>query len=252
MRSPVPILDCHGHIGTHPDFPAYKIDPLDMVRVMDLLNIESLAITSTRACYNDCPRGNQEIDLVLRTYPGRFRGYITVNPNPEGEALRLLEQFAHFHKPPLIKLHPYLHRYPINGPKYAAIWDYANQTHAIVLVHTWESDRYCCPLLLTSLARQFPHARILIGHGGVTWRGYEQSIEVAKTCPNTYIDIAGSQSHRIIVEHCVRVLGDERILFGSDMPFLEPSVSLGRVMTARIQTKSKIAILRENFLRLLT
>ena len=143
MRSPVPVVDCHGHIGTHPDFPAYKICPQEMVRVMDLLNIESLAITSTRACYNDCRRGNKEVEDVLRQYPGRFRGYITVNPNPEGEAMVQLECFSHFHKPPLIKFHPDLHKYPVHGPKYLPIRDYAHQTHAVVLVHTWDSDPTC-------------------------------------------------------------------------------------------------------------
>ena len=251
MKSPVPIVDCHGHIGTHPDFPAYKICPQEMVQVMDLLDIESLAITSTLACYNDCPRGNQEIDEVLQKYPGRFRGYVTVNPNPPGEGLNQLERYAHFHRPPLIKLHPDLHKYPVNGPNYLPIWDYAHQTHAIVLVHTWDSDPNCGPLLLAPVARQFPAARILLGHSGVTWRGYEQSLEVARSCPNAFLDLSGSQSHRTILEHCVNRLGDERVLFGSDMPYLEAAMVLGRVLTAKLSDQSKAAILRHNFLRVL-
>ena len=85
MKSPIPILDCHGHIGVHPDFPAYKTDPDEMVHVMDALNIERLAVTSTLACFSDCPRGNAEIAEVLQRHPHRFLGYITVNPNPRGE-----------------------------------------------------------------------------------------------------------------------------------------------------------------------
>ncbi len=251
MRSPIPIADCHGHIGIHPDFPGYKFRAQEMVRVMDLLNIESLAVTSTLACYNDCPRGNEEVQVVLRQYPQRFQGYVTVNPNPEGEALEQLERFAHFHEPPLIKLHPDLHKYPVNGPNYKPVWDYANQTHAIVLVHTWDSDPNCGPLLLQPIARQFSGARILLGHAGVTWRGYEQAIEVARSCSNTFLDITGSQSHRTILEHCVNELGAERVLFGSDMPYLEAAMALGRVLTARISDENKFAILRHNFIRLL-
>ena len=63
MRSPIPVADSHGHIGTHPDFPAYHADPAEMIAVMDLLNIEKLAVTSTLACYNDCPRGNADYEL---------------------------------------------------------------------------------------------------------------------------------------------------------------------------------------------
>ena len=110
MRSPVPIADCHGHLGIHPDFPAYKAEPEEMIAVMDHLNIELLAITSTLACYTDCPRGNAEVAAVIERYPNRFLGYITVNPNPPGQAVAELDRWKHFHQPPLIKLHPGTHK----------------------------------------------------------------------------------------------------------------------------------------------
>jgi uncharacterized protein len=245
VRSPVPIVDCHGHIGVHPDFPAYKASVEEMLQVMDLLDIERLAITSTLACYNDCPRGNAEVGRVLERYPDRFLGYVTVNPNPIGQALEQLEKHSHFHQPPLIKMHPFSHHYPVNGPNYTPAWD------AIVLVHTWDSDSQCGPLLLGPIAQKFPHARILLGHAGVTWRGYEQSLAVAARYPNVFLDIAGSQSHRTIIEHCVARIGAERVLFGSDLPFLEAAISLGRVLTARISHLEKESILRSNFDRLI-
>lgn len=251
MRSPIPIADCHGHIGVRPDFPAYKTDPVEMIQVMDLLNIEVLAVTSTLACYNDCPRGNAEVAAVIKQFPKRFLGYVTVNPNPAGQAVEQLERFAVFHKPPLIKLHPDLHKYPVTGAHYRPVWDFANQTRAIVLVHTWDSDPNCGPPLLASVAREFRHTRILLGHAGVTWRGYLQSLEVARQASNIFLDIAGSQSHRTILEHCVAAVGAERILFGSDIPFLEGAISVARVLAARISDCDKRAILRGNFLRLL-
>jgi predicted TIM-barrel fold metal-dependent hydrolase len=250
MKSPIPIADCHGHLGVHPDFPAYKADPKAMVGVMDHLNIEKLAITSTLACYNDCPRGNEEVDAALRQYPTRFWGYITVNPNPPEQGLAELRKWAHFHSPPLIKFHPGLHKYPVHGKHYQPIWEYADETAAVVLVHTWDSDPNCGPLLFPSIARAHPNARILLGHSGVTWRGYLQAIEAAKAAPNLYLDLAGSQHHRLILEQCVAELGAERILFGSDLPFLEASMTLAHVLTARISETEKEKILRYNFLQL--
>lgn len=251
MKSPVPIYDCHGHLGSHPDFPRVKDSAKEMVEVMDSLNIEVLAITSTRACYNDGPAGNAEVAEALKQYPLRFRGYVTVNPNPEGEALRELERWDYFHHPPLIKMHPDLHKYPVHGPKYRPAWDYANQTRAMVLVHTWDSDANCGPLLLSPIAREFPQVRIIVGHSGVTWRGYEQSMELAKAAPNTFLDITGSQSHRTIIERLVTCVGAGRVLFGSDLPFLEAAMPLGRILAARISDAEKEQILRDNFLGLL-
>jgi uncharacterized protein len=251
MRSPIPVIDAHGHVGTHVDFPSYKADPASMVAVMDHLNIERLAVTSTLACYNDCPRGNEEVDALLKAFPDRFYGYITVNPNPPGEALVELRRWAHFHTPPLIKLHPGLHRYPVNGRNYAPIWDYANQTQAIVLVHTWDSDPNCGPLMFPTIAKAHPRARILLGHSGVTWRGYHQAMDAAAEAQNLYLELCGSQNHRLVLERAVERLGAERILFGSDLPYLEASMTLARVLTSRISGEAKEQILRTNFLRLI-
>lgn len=251
MKSPIAVMDCHGHLGTHVDFPAYQAEPEAMVAVMDHLNIERLAVTSTLACYNDCPRGNAEVSALLERFPARFLGYITVNPNPPGEALAELERWAHFHRPPLIKLHPGLHHYPVTGEHYAPIWDYAHRTSAIVLVHTWDSDPNCGPLLFPAIAKAHPKARILLGHSGVTWRGYYQAMEAAEQAPNLFLDLSGSQHHRLILERAVERLGAERILFGSDLPYLEASMTLAHVLTARIGEAVRRRILRENFLRLL-
>jgi uncharacterized protein len=251
MRSPVGVLDCHGHLGTHVDFPAYQAEPEAMLAVMDHLNIERLAVTSTLACYNDCPRGNAEVNALLERFPARFLGYVTVNPNPPGEALAELERWAHFHNPPLIKLHPGLHHYPVTGGHYGPIWDYANRTAAIVLVHTWDSDPNCGPLLFPEVAKAYPRARILLGHSGVTWRGYHQAMAAAEQAPNLFLDLSGSQHHRLILERAVERLGAERILFGSDLPYLEASMTLAHVLTARIPEAARRLILRDNFLRLL-
>ncbi|HEU4981806.1 MAG TPA: amidohydrolase family protein, partial [Acidobacteriaceae bacterium] len=196
--------------------------------------------------------GNAEIEAVLRRHPERFFGYVTVNPNPPGQAVAELERWAGFHRPPLIKLHPGLHKYPVHGEHYKPIWDYANQHEAVVLVHTWDSDPNCGPLLFPSIARAHPKARILLGHSGVTWRGIMQAMEAAEAAPNLFLDLASSQHHRPILEKCARRVGAERILFGSDMPFLEASMTLAHVLTAKISDAEKEKILRTNFLSLVT
>lgn len=248
MRSPIPVADAHAHIRS--GF-AYKIEPDEMLAVMDFLNVEFMAVTASLACRNDMPRGNAEVAALLQRYPSRFRGYITVNPHVPGEALRELEHWAGFHNPPLIKMHPGTHQYPVHGPKYTPIWDYANQTHAIVLVHTWESHAYCSPTHFPAIGRTYPNAQILVGHSGVTWRGYEQAIEAAATTPNLYLELCGSQRHRTVIERCVARLGAERVLYGSDAPFLEPASTMADVLTSDIPDRGKEMILRYNFLRLL-
>lgn len=250
MRSPIPVIDAHGHLRIGVQFP-YKTEPEQMLEVMDDLNIERLAVTASLACWNDAPNGNAQVDDVLRRHGSRFFGYITVSPRVPAEALRELERWSHFHHPPLIKLHPGGHQYPVNGPDYAPIWDYANQTGATVLVHTWDSHALHGPHLFPPIGRAYPRANILMGHSGVTWRGYEQAQEAAEAAPNLYLELSGSQRQRTMLARCVHRVGAERIIFGSDMPALDPAGTLADVLTARISDADKEKILRHNFLRLL-
>jgi hypothetical protein len=77
-----------------------------------------------------------------------------------------------------------------------------------------------------------------------------QAIEAAEAAENLWLDLSGSQNHRLILEHCVERVGAERILFGSDLPFLEAAMTIGRVLTSRISDDAKEKILRTNFLRM--
>jgi len=118
-------------------------------------------------------------------------------------------------------------------------------------VHTWESHAYCSPTHLPAIGRTYPNAQILVGHSGVTWRGYEQAMDAASATPNLYLELCGSQRHRTVIQRCVERLGAERVLYGSDAPFLEPASTLADVLTADIPDQAKELILRYNFLRLL-
>jgi len=58
-----------------------------------------------------------------------------------------------------------------------------------------------------------------------------------KYLPPSEIDMIGE---------AVRGVGADRVLFGSDMPYLEPAVSLGKVLGAKIGEEEMEAILYGN------
>ncbi len=245
------VFDCHGHFGTSLDFPMYRNSAAEMLAVMDGMGIDRLGISSLDACYCDQRRGNQETYAAAAAHPDRFVAYAVINPNfPEAIA----DELAAWPKQaprPMIKLHPYLHRYPVTGPNYREMWEFADRASAVVLSHTWESDPTCGPLMFEPLARQYPGARIILGHSGVTRKGYEEAIQAARRCDNLYLDTTGSQSHEGIVEDCVEQVGAGRVLFGSDLPFLEAAMGIGRIAFARLPDSGKEAILGLNFKRLI-
>ena len=73
----------------------------------------------------------------------------------------------------------------------------------------------------------------------------------AQKCPNIYIEICSSWRQFGSIEELVEGAGAGRILFGSDMPLMEPRVQMGRVLTARISEQAQRKILGENAARLL-
>lgn len=244
------VFDCHGHFGAWPDFPARQNKAVQMLAVMDRLGIARLAFSSLDACYCDMRRGNQEAYTGAAAQPDRFVAYTVINPNfPESIEEELAGRPKQASRP-LIKLHPYLHHYPVTGPNYRLVWEFAHRTSAIVLSHTWESDPTCGPLMFEELARQYPGARIILGHSGVTRKGYEEAIQVARKCENVFLDMTGSQSHNGILERCVAEAGSQKVLFGSDLPFLEAAIGIGRVAFARLTDRQKEAILGLNFRQL--
>ena len=81
-------------------------------------------------------------------------------------------------------------------------------------------------------------------------RGQLESIEVAKRARNVYLDVCGSQLFYGMLERMVREVGASRVLFGTDLPFIDPRYQLGRVLFARVPDSRKRKILGTNAARL--
>lgn len=54
-----------------------------------------------------------------------------------------------------------------------------------------------------------------------------------------------------MIEEAVRVIGAERIIWGSDMPMIDPWINIERIRSAEITKKQKELILGDNILRLI-
>jgi predicted TIM-barrel fold metal-dependent hydrolase len=57
---------------------------------------------------------------------------------------------------------------------------------------------------------------------------------VCRTHPNVYLDLCGSTLWHGLLEQMVAGAGAERVLYGSDIPFIDPRGQLGRVAFARL------------------
>lgn len=236
-----PILDAHAHVGPYNRFFAADPSGAAMVRVMDRCGVAAALVSSLLAVELDAAAGNAETAALCETYPDRFAGYLVVNPwqDPAG-------QIDRWHDHPSfvgIKLHPDLHEYPLDGPQYAPVWEYAARTARPVLVHTWAGSPFDDLSHVDRVAARHPGVWLLAGHAGVAPSSFDRAIEVAGRHPRVLLEVCGSHIHGRHIAGMVRSLGAGKVVFGSDFPFIDLRMSLGRVVFAQLSDEDRAAVL---------
>ena len=247
----VAVIDCHGHLGKWPLTHMARPSLDETIETMDRLGIDQLCLSPFLGCFCDFRRGNDLLGEAVRRHPDRLLGQFTVNPNYPDDVLPEFRRCEKAHGLRMLKIHPFCHEYPVDGPGYRDLWQYADQKEMVVLSHTWESDKNCGPGLFGKIAAEHPKARIILAHAGGTQEGCRQTIEILRKHDNLYLDTATSQLHVGMIERFVREVGADRVLFGSDVPLLDPAAQLGRIAYAKIREEEKEKILGVNARRLL-
>ena len=105
-----------------------------------------------------------------------------------------------------------------------------------------------------TLLQRVPEAIVVMAHmGGQPYAmgNWHLAVEVAMKHANLYLDTASSQIDNGMMEYAVKHLGAERILFGTDMPLLDPFTQLAKVQGAEIDDAAKGLILGGNHARML-
>jgi len=240
------VFDCHGHIG--PSF-IHHIPGNDagaMVQTMDRLGVDVLCISGEAGIGCDHCAGNDLVAEATRTYPDRFMGYASINPNHAEEADEELNRCFSDPGFKAVKIHPTFHGYPADGPRYRAAWEFAARRGCPVLAHSQGGDANATPKRFDAIAGQYPNVPIILGHAGNTLAGVEEAIEVARGRDNIYLDLNFSTYHYGVVEHLVDQVGIDQLVFGSDCSWNSLSYFLGILLFAKIPDEKKEKILGIN------
>lgn len=107
------------------------------------------------------------------------------------------------------------------------------------------------PMLLDSVAADFPELQIVMAHPSVPWQA--EALSVATHKHNTWIDLSG-WSPKYFPSELVRYAGTilkDRVLFGSDFPLITPDRWLADVEQTAIKPEALPGVLKHNAARLL-
>lgn len=232
-----PIIDAHLHGGLYRAFCVAGGDGAGMVAEMDACGVDLGVVSSHCAIASDFRLGNDLTAQWVRQFPRRLIGYCYVNPNYPAE---VEEEIARCFATGLfrgIKIHPELNGdYPMDGPAYRPMWRYAAEHQLPVLFHTYfGGDRLD---VIERLAGEYETATFLVGHCALDL-GLDKSVAMARRRPNMILDITGPQRQNGVVEYLVAELGADRLVYGSDMPFIDLGTMVGAVLHARISEAEK-------------
>ncbi|MDD2706636.1 MAG: amidohydrolase family protein [Verrucomicrobiae bacterium] len=225
----------------------------DWTAFMDHTAIEQIFLISAGSLFHSdtktCGEGTRE----LRQHsPGRFLYWETFHPSGGPKQRERLLQSLKDGKCVGVKIHPSLHRVAADDPSYAAVFEITHSFGKPILSHTWEKSSYnpvqhlSHPVRFEKHLKQYPETRLILGHAGGRPSAFDDTVKICRSYPNVMADISGDYFDNGLIEALVAEAGVERILFGSDMDWIDPRCNLGAVLGAKISDQQAHQILRGN------
>ncbi len=200
---------------------------------------------------------HQDVIDIANKAPDRFFKLFWFNPNvaPEEEqsSYKILEE--HFNKGFCgVKIHPVFHlvRIPRDIIKLVSFMQEYNK-ELILYIHSAPKTALFRGVKtgdIAKLALKFPELRIILGHAAYSM---EYAMEVGmslKDYKNIFFETSASVSYGIY--RLIRMIGDQRIIFGSDSPVVSPiQIEIDKILTLPISDEEKQDILYNNVNKLL-
>jgi predicted TIM-barrel fold metal-dependent hydrolase len=109
------------------------------------------------------------------------------------------------------------------------------------------------PELLEQVAPEYPRVTFIVPHLGSfgdDWRAHQRLIDQLRRLPNVLADTSGVRRFDYLVQ-AVRRAGPDRLVFGSDGPWLHPGLELEKIRLLRLDRAAQAQVLGGNLGRLL-
>ena len=244
-----PVVDFHAHLGNWGRF-GMPDDPDIYLRCMDNAGIDVACLNCI--FYGDADRGNDLVAEYVRKWPKRFVGVAFVTPNYPDEMGKELERCFSQLGTKFIKIYPHYVRVAHDDPLYFSIYEFANERKLAIMSHarhyfdppsTSVYDRY------EGLVKRFPQINWVMAHAG--GGKSKETMKAVRDLGNVYVETCGSGLGSGGVEYAVKEGRADRVLFGTDMPLLDASQQIAKVLVSRITDEEMKLVLGGNAIRLL-
>ncbi|HUS80239.1 MAG TPA: amidohydrolase family protein [Armatimonadota bacterium] len=259
------VIDSHGHSGPPGRFPVpdEEFEAADWLRFMDECGIEQLYLCPMEAIHDPGADPRERVAGLLSAAPGRFRYFEVFAPGARPEQVRRIEQaLRHPAQRGLrdpacagIKIHPSMHGVAADDDAYAPVFELAERMKATILTHSWEASatnpvqHLSLPERFERHLREHPGASLVLGHAGGRPSTIASVVELCERYRGVSVDLAGDYFDSGLVEMLRARIGPGRVLFASDVNWVDPRANLAAVLASRLTDEDAARVLRDNALR---
>ncbi len=246
-------IDSHAHIMGN--------DPAKIVESADRVGIEKIAISNPVTKGDAKPHQFREMnDIIIKAvkqYPDRFIGQCFINPRYKNESLEEIDRCM---DQGMVQLGELYTQVKINDPLYYPIIERCIVLRLPILMHSadvlemirkgYELDRPKTSSIaedFVDTARRYPEAMLIHAHigGGGDW---EHKCKTLRAVPSVYIDTSGSVHDEAMIDFALECLGEDRMLFATDMNF---ETGVGKILAAKLNEQQRRKIFFDNYNNLL-
>ena len=234
----------------------------ELIASMDEASIDlSVVLNAGWVSQELCVKTNDYILDSVSRYPKRLVGLCAIQPGAGDAAIAELERCAKAGAKGIGELRSDVQGFDLADKKtMKPVVDAVLKHDLIFLTHSSEPVGHeysgkgsITPDILYSFITGFPNLKLVCAHWGGGLPFYALMPEVAKALNNVFFDTAATVFlyKTEIFEQVSRIIGSDKILFGTDYPLMHQNRVLAQIQSAQLPEKDKAKILGANAQKLL-
>jgi predicted TIM-barrel fold metal-dependent hydrolase len=207
---------------------------------------------------------NEEIAEVARANADVLIPFASIDPHKGRRGVDEARRLIADHGVRGFKFHPNVQGFFPDDRMAYPLYEVIEEAGLPALFHTGQSGvgtglpggggirlKYSNPIHVDDVAVDFPTLKIVLAHPSFPWQ--DEALAVAVHKPQVYIDLSGWSPKYFppqLIHHANTLLRD-RVLFGTDYPFITPDRWLADFDKLDIKPEVRPLILKQNAMRLL-
>lgn len=243
------LIDAHAHLGTSLFGVENSVEGL-LASMQENGIDQAILVPLKPRDYHFGPE-NDRIAAAFMAHSASFHGFARVDPWQGKEALAELHRAIDELGLIGLFLHPFEEQFAANDEISFPLLQLLEE-RGLPLMLAGGYPTFSHPSQIGDLARQFPNLAMIVTHGGqinISGMLLADALRMMRANPNVTMETSGIYREDFI-EDTIAELGPERVVWGSNSPYMDQGFETTRVTMAHLDDETKVQIGRTNLQRI--